>query len=156
MEFWAVVEIPAGSRNNYEIDPKDGTLFLESVVSEGFPYSYGLIPHTLTDDGDALDIFIISDESLVPLSKIKIRPLGYLKFIDDGENDFKIIAVIEDDNSYSELRDIKDVQQEVKSSIEKFLKNIKTAKGVKVSFNGWCDANEAIKLIKDSKVKNED
>ena len=101
-EFIAVVEISKGSKKKYEIDKETGILMLDRIVPSGmyYPMSYGFIPRTLCEDGDALDVCIICDEPLDPMTLVKCKPVGCIEMIDCGERDEKIIAVpVKDPNN---------------------------------------------------------
>lgn len=105
----AVIEIPKDSIYKYELNKETNTLVVDRVLPIPVPYNYGYIPGTLSPDGDALDVFIISTQPIVPLSEVDIIPLGILKCIDNGVSDDKVIASIKGDRSTnsSALDDIK-------------------------------------------------
>ena len=93
--FIAVTEIQKGSKLKYEICKDTGMLMLDRVLATAthYPCNYGFIPRTLSEDGDALDVLILMNEPVAPLTLIKCAPIGVLEMIDDGERDEKIIAV---------------------------------------------------------------
>jgi inorganic pyrophosphatase len=88
----AVVEMPQGTSMKYEVDKETGQLVLDRPLNQPVPYNYGYIPGTLCGDGDPLDIFIVCDESIYPLSKVKVEIVGALRCTDNGASDDKIIA----------------------------------------------------------------
>lgn len=90
----AVIEMPSGSNYKYEVDKKTGVLVLDRILNEYVPYSYGYIPNTLQKDGDALDIFVISEEPLVPLSQVTAEMIGIIRCLDGGVEDDKIVSVL--------------------------------------------------------------
>jgi len=90
----AVVEIPKGSRYKYEVDKVTGQLILDRPLFHNYPENYGYFPDTLAEDGDPLDVFIISTEPLIPLSVVKVEILGVIKCLDNGEVDDKLVAYI--------------------------------------------------------------
>lgn len=90
----AIIEISKGSRSKYEIDKESGLLTLERELLLPYPANYGFIPDTLSDDGDALDIFVISHYPIDPLTVIRYAPVGYLDMYDQGVRDEKIIATL--------------------------------------------------------------
>lgn len=90
-----VVEIPKGSFYKYEIDKQDGALTLDRPMNQKIPYNYGFIPGTLCGDGDPLDVFVVSHHPIPPLTKLEVVIIGVLKCVDNGDEDDKIIAVIE-------------------------------------------------------------
>lgn len=91
----AVVEIPQGSYYKYEI--KDGVLTLDRVLLHAYPYSYGYVPGTLCDDGDPLDVFIMSDHPIHPSARVEIKVVGIIKCTDNGQEDDKLLAVLASD-----------------------------------------------------------
>lgn len=93
----AIVEIPQGSYYKYEVDKEDGTLLLDRVLIQAYPYNYGFIPGTYCDDGDALDVFILTDRPIQPLTKVKVKLIGVLKCTDNGHQDDKLLAIIDGD-----------------------------------------------------------
>lgn len=95
----AVIEIPMGSLYKYESKDNGQTLFLDRVNDLRIPYSYGFIEGTHADDGDALDVFVMSEEELQPLSVVDIVPIGVYKCIDNGKIDDKIVAIIKGDKN---------------------------------------------------------
>lgn len=90
----AVVEIPKGSRYKYEINKENGRLLLDRVINQDIPFNYGYIPNTMCEDGDQLDVFILGNQSIPPLTEVKIEPLALLKCRDKGLRDDKLIARI--------------------------------------------------------------
>lgn len=95
----AIVEIPRGSRLKYEVDKATGLLVVDRLINQPVPYNYGYVPGTLCGDGDPLDVFIVSEESIVPLTKVKVKVIGVLVCIDNDQQDDKLIGVIEGDES---------------------------------------------------------
>ena len=90
----AIIEIPQGSYYKYEQDKSTGGLVLDRVLLQPYPYNYGYIPHTLWDDGDPLDVFVIGDQSIHPLTSVSVEILGILRCTDNGESDDKLLAKI--------------------------------------------------------------
>ena len=88
-EFIAVIEIPKGSKQKYELDKKTGLLILDRILytSTHYPANYGFIPHTLADDGDPLDVLVLCSESLLPLSLVKVYPIGLIRMSGNSKND---------------------------------------------------------------------
>lgn len=94
----AIVEMPQGTTHKYEQDKVDGLLTLDRVLNQPIPYNYGYIPGTLCGDGDPLDVFVLGNIPIYPLTKVKITPVAVLKCIDNGHSDDKLIAIIESSN----------------------------------------------------------
>jgi len=121
-EFIACIEIPAGSKNKYELDKPTGALILDRILftSTHYPHNYGFIPHTLSDDGDPLDVLVISSEPIVPLALTLAYPIGILEMEDTGELDEKIIAICSHDALYNNYKDICELPQHVSDEIMHF------------------------------------
>ena len=96
----AVIEMPQGSNYKYEADKYDGRLLLHRVINQKIPHNYGYIENTLGEDGDPLDVFIISSSPIPPLTKVKCSVVLALKCIDKGEVDDKLIAIIDGDPEF--------------------------------------------------------
>ncbi|HEY7773729.1 MAG TPA: inorganic diphosphatase [Marinagarivorans sp.] len=94
-EVYALIEIPAGSTTKYEIDAQTGFLMLDRFQSMpvAYPANYGTLPSTMAGDGDPLDVLVYTRAPVVPGALIKVRPIGLLRMLDDGEQDDKVIAV---------------------------------------------------------------
>lgn len=98
MGYNAIIEIPQNSIYKYE---KDGeSLILDRILNQPIPVDYGFIPDTMCGDGDPLDVFVISPEPLLPLSKVKIEVFGILKCKDNGFEDDKVLAKLEGHITY--------------------------------------------------------
>lgn len=91
----AVIEIPKGSRVKYEIDQATGYLMVDRLLPEGFSYPahYGGLPSWWAGDGDLMDVLVISQAPLMPLSLVEVVPLGMAKMMDGGEEDHKVLAI---------------------------------------------------------------
>jgi inorganic pyrophosphatase len=106
--FTAVVEIPLGSSNKYELDKASGLLRLDRVLHSAvhYPANYGFIPQTLADDGDPLDVLILSSDPVYPMTLLTARPIGLMTMMDQNELDYKIIAVGITDPEYNTYHDV--------------------------------------------------
>jgi len=127
-EFCAVVEIPKGSKNKYELDHETGLLRLDRVLftATHYPANYGFIPRTLAEDDDPLDVMILCSESIGPMTLVESKPIGVLKMIDQGAVDEKIIAVCAHDPFYNKYKDIADLPTHVFEEIRHFYAVYKT------------------------------
>jgi inorganic pyrophosphatase len=151
----AIIEIPRGSRNKYEIDKDSGLLFLDRVMSSSvfYPINYGFIPQTYCDDGDALDIMVIGQDPAYPLCMMNAKVLGAMKMVDQGEADDKILAVHADDPHFKHLNDISDVQKSnphLLNEIEQFFKTYKLLDKKNVEVTGWVPRVDAERIILES------
>lgn len=132
--FISVIEIPKGSKNKYELDKESGLLILDRILytSTHYPANYGFIPRTLSEDGDPLDVLVLCQEKLEPLSIIECYPIGMITMIDEDEADEKIVAIPINDpflNSYNDISELPQHQfHEIKHFFEvyKFLENKET------------------------------
>jgi inorganic pyrophosphatase len=148
----AVIEIPRGSRNKYELDKATGQFRLDRVLFSAvhYPGDYGLIPRTLHEDGDPLDILVSINEPTFTGCQIDCRPLGVLKMLDRGEPDDKIIAVPSHDPFYNDTYDIADLSQHYLKEVEHFFHIYKDLEGRRVEIVGWEKSEVAMKVIDDS------
>src|SRR5207245_7257137 len=109
--FTAVIEIPMGSSVKYELDKETGMLRLDRILYSAvfYPANYGFIPQTLAEDDDPLDVLVLCQETVVPLTIIHARAIGLMTMIDAGKQDHKIIAIATEDpefNSYHEAAEM--------------------------------------------------
>ena len=106
-----VVEIPKGSRNKYEVDPRTGEIFLDRMLftATRYPADYGFFPNTLAEDGDALDAMALTSEPTFPGCRIRIRPIGLFLMEDQGKADHKVLGVPLGDPLWSEAHDLEHV-----------------------------------------------
>lgn len=144
-----VIEIPRGSRAKYEIDKESGLIKLDRVIyaSMYYPLNYGFIPQTLGDDGDPLDIVVLTQVSVVPLCLIPSKVIGVMQMIDRGEADEKIIAVAEQDPSVSAIDNMRDLPAHLISELRHFFENYKTLENKKVVINEFLPKEDAFKVI---------
>ncbi len=147
-----IVEIPKGSRNKYELDKESGRLRLDRVLrsSVGFPFDYGFVPDTVSEDGDPLDVLVINRFPTVPGCVVPVRTIGVFKMIDTGESDDKIVAVPAGDNYYESWADLNDIPQALRDEIEEFFRTYKELEKKYVEPKGWGRAKEAEEIIEAS------
>ena len=159
--FTAVIEISKGSKNKYELDKETGMLRLDRVLytSTHYPANYGFIPKTYSEDDDPLDVLVLCQEQILPMTLVECRPIGVLYMIDEDEKDEKIIAVPINDPSMLDYHDISDLPthmfEEISHFFEvyKFLENKHTA--IK-KIAGHSDGEKCIKTcIKNYRLKFE-
>ena len=151
-EVTAVIEIPSGSRNKYELDKETGLLKLDRVLYSAvhYPSDYGFIPRTLHEDGDPLDILVLLKEQTFPGCMIDVRPIGVLKMLDRGEPDDKILGVPLHDPAHEEFFDIADIPQHMLREIEYFFSTYKDLEGKRVQAAGWEKSEHAMQIIVES------
>ena len=150
----AMIEIPLGSKNKYEMDTGTGRIKLDRVLYAAmmYPAEYGIIEHTLAPDGDALDILVICSDATFPGCIVPARVLGYLDMIDNGKLDYKLIAVVDCDPRYDHYQQIEDINPFVLKEIANFFANYKVLQGVSVEVGSYHNADEALKIIEESKA----
>ena len=126
-EMNVIVEINKGSKNKYEIDKETGLIALDRVMhsAQDYPFDYGFVPQTLWDDGDALDVVILTTYPLFPGLLARVRPVGIMHMIDAGEADEKVIAVPTNDPRFAEVQDLKDVNPHTLKEIAHFFATYK-------------------------------
>ena len=148
----AIIEIPAGSRNKYELDKDSGQFKLDRVLYSAvhYPGDYGFIPRTLHEDNDPLDILVRINEPTFPGCQITCRPIGVLKMLDKGEPDEKILAVPSDDPYHNDIYDIADMPAHYLKEIEHFFGIYKDLEGKRVEIQGWEKSVVAFKVIQRS------
>lgn len=146
-EMNVIIEINKGSHNKYEIDKQTGFIALDRVAHTGqdFPFDYGFVPQTLWDDGDALDVIVLTTYPLLPGILVRVRPVGLMNMIDGGEGDDKVIAVPIDDPRWKQVQDLSDINPHTLKEIEHFYSTYKKLQNKEVSVNGFegKDAAEA-------------
>lgn len=144
-EMNVIVEINKGSHNKYEIDKKTGLIALDRVAHTGqdFPFDYGFVPQTLWDDGDALDVVMLTTYPLVPGILVRVRPVALMKMIDSGDVDDKVIAVPIDDPRWKETKDLTDINPHTLKEIEHFYSTYKKLQNKEVQVTGFEDKEAA-------------
>ncbi len=151
-EFNCIIEIPKGSHNKYEIDKETGLIALDRANYNSAPYpcEYGFIPQTLWEDGDAIDVLLLATYPIHPGILVKARPVAVMELIDEGESDYKIIAVPVDDRRWEDVKDLADINKHTLREFKDYWEKIKHLKhkpstGVIQDFKGKAKAMEAIK-----------
>ena len=121
-DFIAVIEIPKGSKNKYEMDKETGRIILDRVLytSTVYPANYGFIPRTYGDDHHPLDVLVLCAQPIDPMTLVRCRPIGVIQMLDDGRNDEKIIAVPMGDPHYSGYESIFDLPQHIYDEMRHF------------------------------------
>jgi inorganic pyrophosphatase len=153
----AIIEIPQGSRNKYELDKDSGLLKLDRVLYSAvhYPGDYGFIPRTLHEDGDPLDIMVRINEPTFPGCMVDARPVGVLRMLDRGEPDDKILAVPSHDPFHEEFFDIADLPQHYLKEVEHFFLIYKDLEGKRMQILGWEKSDVAARVIMESIARYE-
>jgi len=145
----AIIEIPMGTKNKFEVNKETGRITLDRVLYSAlsYPGEYGFIENTLADDNDPLDILVLSSYPTFPGCVVSARILGYLKVIDNGENDEKVIAVVDKDPRFDDINSLNDLTEHQKAEIKDFFQNYKTLQNIKVETKDFYPLEETIELI---------
>ena len=142
-DIYVVIEIPANSSPvKYEIDKDADALFVDRFMASPmfYPANYGYINNTLADDGDALDVLVVTPYPVVPGSVIRCRPVGVLNMTDEAGEDAKLLAVPHEKltQAYNDVYDITDLPEMLRSRIKEFFENYKNLeKGKWVKVESW-------------------
>ncbi len=155
MQVEATIEIPMGTQNKYEVDPKTRKIKLDRVLSSSvsYPSEYGFIENTLSGDGDPLDILVLTTFPTFPGCIIKARVLGYLELIDNGFTDEKVITVNATDPRYDHIKTIDDLPEHTVDEIKEFFKTYKHLQGINVNVGNVYGLDETEKLIAECKKR---
>lgn len=147
----ALIEIPLGSRNKYELNEKTGRIHLDRVLysAMSYPAEYGHIENTLAPDGDPLDILVIVREPTFPGCVVPARVLGYLSTLDNGKEDYKLIAVADCDPRYDHIRKLEDIAEYILREISNFFQNYKVMQGITVEVGDYHGMDDAIRIIEE-------
>ena len=155
-EINVIIEIPAHSDPvKYELDKETGAMFVDRFMSTAmhYPCNYGYVPHTLSRDGDPVDVLVLTPYPLIPGSVIQCRPVGVLKMTDESGDDAKILAVPLDKlcQSYRKVTSFRDISEGELNRISHFFEHYKDLdEGKWVRVEGWGDIDEAKHEIMES------
>lgn len=151
----ALIEIPLGSKNKYELNEKTGRIHLDRVLYSAmiYPAEYGIIENTLAPDGDPLDILVICSEPTFPGCMVPARVLGYLPMKDNGVDDYKLISVIDCDPRYADIQELEQLPGFILKEIANFFENYKVLQGIKVEVGSYRDKEAAIEIIRECRER---
>ena len=147
--FIGVIEIKKGSKKKYELDKETGLLILDRILytSTHYPANYGFIPRTLADDGDPLDILVLTTEDIDPMVLVKCYPIGVIVMMDGGKKDEKIIAIPTDDPTYNTYKDIGDLPPHIFDEMRHFFSVYKQLEGKQTAVDEIGDRERAVEII---------
>ncbi len=153
--FTAVIEIPKGSKTKYEMDKETGMLRLDRVLytATHYPANYGFIPRTYADDGDPLDVLLLCQASLVPMTLVQCYPIGVVQMTDEDSADEKIIAVPFEDPSLSCYTDISQLPAHTLQEIRHFFTVYKTLEGKHTAVHEVLGSLKAYQIVEDCIAK---
>ena len=148
-----IVEVPLGGQPiKYEMDKDAGTLVVDRFLYTpmSYPGNYGFVPHTLSEDGDPIDVLVANSRPLVPGCVIACRPIGVLVMEDEKGQDEKVIAVHEDDPEYSGYRHINELPDHRVAQLREFFRDYKKLEGKKTDVKEFLGPDAAIFAIRKS------
>lgn len=148
-DFVAVIEIQKNGRNKYELDKETGILKLDRILytATHYPANYGFIPRTYAGDSDPLDVLVICQEEIVPMTLVECYPIGVLKMIDNNEEDEKIIAICNKDPYLNSYKDISELPSQYMEEIKHFFEVYKNLEGKHTTVDKMLGREEAEKVI---------
>jgi inorganic pyrophosphatase len=144
-----VIEVPKGSKNKYELDKASGLLRVDRVLfsSVHYPANYGFLPQSYCGDHDPLDVLVLGQEPVVPLTIMIAKPIGVMKMRDQGEEDDKIIAVHANDPEYVHYNSIYELPPHRITELSRFFQEYKFLENKTVVIEQFLDRDEAVKVV---------
>src|SRR5437879_6209493 len=151
-EFIAVVEIPMGSSVKYELDKETGMLRLDRILYSAvyYPANYGFIPQTLAEDDDPLDVLVLCQESVAPLTLVEARAIGLMTMVDSGKRDHKILAVAVNDPEYAGFQEAKELPAHRLTMLRRFFQDYKQLEGKAVEVDEMESHAAALPVIEEA------
>jgi inorganic pyrophosphatase len=152
IEVTTIIEIPMGSSVKYELDKETGLLKLDRILYSAvyYPANYGFIPQTLAEDDDPLDVLVLCQEAVAPLTMVKARAIGVMTMIDSGKKDHKILAVALNDPEYNSIHEADELAPHKLSMLRRFFQDYKQLEGKMVEVDVMQPAAIALPTIEDS------
>ena len=156
--FTAVIEIPMGSSVKYELDKETGLLRLDRILYSAvfYPANYGFIPQTLAEDDDPLDVLVLCQEPVAPLTLVRSRAIGLMTMIDSGKKDHKVLAVADNDPEYATIHEASDLPPHRLTMLRRFFQDYKTLEGKTVEVEDFQPAAAALPVIEASLARYSD
>ena len=150
--FPVIVEIPKGSTNKYELDKETGLLRLDRVLYSAvhYPADYGFVPQTFCDDGDPLDVLVLGQEPVYPLTIVEARAIGVMRMRDDKGIDDKIIAISVRDPAFADYTDHAQLPAHVLRQMRRFFEDYKVLERKQVVIEGLLGPEQALDIIRDA------
>ena len=151
-EFNAIIEIPMGSSVKYELDKRTGLIKMDRVLYSAvyYPANYGFIPQTLAEDDDPLDVLVLCQEPVAPLTLVSARAIGVMTMIDSGKRDHKVLAVALKDPEYCEFKEAAELPAHRLMMLRRFFQDYKTLEGKAVEVDDFTPVEFTCGVIQDS------
>src|SRR5579864_7027936 len=148
-EFNSIIEIPFGSSVKYELDKASGLIKMDRVLYSAvyYPANYGFIPQSLAEDDDPLDVLVLCQEAVVPLTIMHARTIGLMTMIDSGVKDHKVIAVATADPEYNAYHEASELPVHKLTMVRRFFQDYKQLEGKKVEVDDILPAAKAYPII---------
>lgn len=152
LEFTAVIEIPLGSSIKYELDKPTGLLKVDRILYSAvyYPANYGFIPQTYAEDDDPLDVLVLCQEAVAPLTLVNARAIGLMTMIDSGKKDHKVLAVATDDPEFSQFREAEELPSHRLQMLRRFFQDYKQLEGKAVEVEEFQPASTAVPIIEEA------
>lgn len=150
--FNVIVEIPTGGNVKYELDKRTGLLRMDRVLYSAvyYPANYGFIPQTLAEDDDPIDVLVLCQEALAPLTLVTARAIGLMTMIDSGKKDHKILAVAVGDPEFNSFQDARELPSHRLMMLRRFFQDYKYLEGKSVEVDEIEPASAAHPVIEDA------
>ncbi len=154
-DFTAVIEIPMGSSVKYELDKRTGLLRLDRVLYSAvyYPANYGFIPQTLAEDDDPLDVLVLCQEPVAPLTLVQARAIGLMTMIDTGKQDHKILAVAVNDPEYQRVEEYSELPTHRLTMLRRFFQDYKILENKLVEVEDFQTSSATLPIIEASLQK---
>jgi inorganic pyrophosphatase len=149
-DFLAVIEIPKGSKSKYELDKKSGYIILDRILytSTHYPANYGFIPKTYGDDDDPLDVLVLCNEPIYPMTLVHCYPIGVINMVDNFSRDEKIIAIPHGDPTFNNYKSIKELPSHIFDEMEHFFTVYKQLEGKNTAVSEIQGQKAAVEVIR--------
>lgn len=149
LEFMAVIEIPMGSSIKYELDKQTGLLRMDRILYSAvyYPANYGFIPQTYAEDEDPLDVLVLCQEAMVPLTLVRARAIGMMTMIDSGKKDHKVLAVAVHDPEFNGFHEAAQLPPHRLTMLRRFFQDYKQLEGKAVEVEDFGPSSLALPVI---------
>jgi inorganic pyrophosphatase len=148
-EFTAVIEIPMGSNVKYELDKHTGLLKLDRMLYSAvfYPVNYGFIPQTFAEDDDPLDVLVLCQEPVMPLTMVKARTIGLMTMVDSGKKDHKIVSVAVNDPEVNGYNEVSELPPHRLAMVRRFFQDYKQLEGLAVEVDHMEPSEKSLPVI---------